>query len=86
MDRKEANLNLLVGEYKALGHEAAGGDVGDPDINWNKLEALLLRESAWTRRGAIELVSLVRNYGSFFLRNAAALALALGIEDGDKGL
>ncbi len=39
----------------------------------------------WTDRGARALVSLAQDYGAFMLRNALALAIALGKEDGDLG-
>jgi hypothetical protein len=40
----------------------------------------------WTTIGAKYLVDLVADYGAFVLRNAFALAVAAGIEDGDLGL
>jgi len=39
----------------------------------------------WTSSGASELLALVENYGAFMLRNALALAVVLGKEDGSKG-
>lgn len=46
----------------------------------------LVSESAWTERGAREVVQLARNYGWSILRNALALAEAMEIEDGEYGL
>jgi hypothetical protein len=80
-----ASLDLLVGEYEVLIEEARFLDAGS-DGDWSTLEALLIRDAGWSHRGASEIVRLIRGYGSFFLRNAAALAVALGIEDGQKGL
>jgi hypothetical protein len=40
----------------------------------------------WTQEGAAQVAALSREYGAFVLRNALALATALGIEDGLLGL
>jgi len=85
MATNQTNLGVLLDEYEVLVDEAGGGLDGQ-DIDWSKLEALMIRDSQWTKRGASELISVVRDYGSFFLRNAAALALALGTEDGIRRL
>lgn len=37
----------------------------------------------WTEVGARSVVSLANDYGAFMLRNALALAIALGKEDGE---
>jgi len=48
--------------------------------------AKMLRDNHdWTEEGAEELVRVAVKYGSFFLRNALALAVALNIEDGSEG-
>ena len=39
----------------------------------------------WTERGAEVIVGLTRDYGAFMLRNALALAIVLGREDGRLG-
>ena len=45
-----------------------------------------LRDSGdWTESGALEVVRLANDYGVFMLRNALALAIAMGKEDGDRG-
>jgi hypothetical protein len=85
MATNQTNLGVLLDEYETLVDELGGG-LDDQDIDWSKLEALLIRDSEWTERGASELINVVRDYGSFFLRNAAALALALGTEDGTRRL
>lgn len=46
----------------------------------------LTREGGWTEDGAKELLSLARTYGTSILRNALALASAMRIEDGTRGL
>ncbi len=45
----------------------------------------LCRNADWTARGAQEILELVKNYGTFILRNALAVAVVLGVEDGNKG-
>jgi hypothetical protein len=50
------------------------------------IDGALVRDHDWTEQGAEMLLHLAREYGSFVLINAAALAMALGIEDGAAGL
>ncbi len=49
----------------------------------------LLRELSvsadWSVAGARELIKLANNYGAFMLRNALAIAVVLGKEDGLDG-
>ena len=42
----------------------------------------LVNDGDWTKRGAQEVVDLASTHGIFILRNALALACAMGIEDG----
>lgn len=58
----------------------------DKEIDWDKVVDLLCKDGDWTTQGAEILVQLVRDYGSFILRNALALAIAAKIEDGRLGL
>lgn len=51
-------------------------------IDWKRIEAKLHNEMEWTNDGAEQLAALVRDYGAFVLRNALALAISMGIEDG----
>jgi hypothetical protein len=44
----------------------------------------LVKSANWTENGADELLMLVNDYGAFMLRNALALAIVLGQEDGDR--
>jgi len=55
--------------------------VDDKDIT----EALV-SDHDWTEEGATEVIRLATDKGSFLLRNALALAIALKIEDGNQGL
>ncbi|MGB8226968.1 MAG: hypothetical protein WCE45_08935, partial [Sedimentisphaerales bacterium] len=56
------------------------------EIDWDKLIDLLCSNGDWTREGAEALVAIVKNYGSFILKNALALAVATNIEDSELGL
>ncbi len=52
----------------------------------SQLRATLVRDAEWTEEGAQAVVMLAKQYGSFVLANALALAEALGIEDGEAGI
>jgi hypothetical protein len=72
------NVSGLVEEYRVL--------LGDTDRDSSdRLEDVLTREAEWSEEAAAHLLQLARTYGSFMLRNALALSLALGIEDGELG-
>lgn len=53
------------------------------NVDMNSLVRRLSSEHDWTERGAQAITSLANDYGTFMLRNALALAIALGKEDGD---
>jgi hypothetical protein len=76
-ERDEANVSSLVEEYEAVLEPLP--DEPSPEV----LAAALRRECEWTEEGAAALVQLAQQYGSFVLRSALALALALDIEDGE---
>ena len=46
---------------------------------------MLVKEAEWTPEAAADLLRPARDYGSFMLRNALAISLALDIEDGELG-
>jgi hypothetical protein len=71
-------VTALVGEYRTLFAEV---DSHSPD----SLKRVLVREGEWTPEAAAHLLRLARQYGSFLLRNALAVSLALDIEDGELG-
>jgi transcriptional regulator with XRE-family HTH domain len=73
-----ADLTGLIGEYRAL----LGGF---RRRRRESVEAVLTKEADWTSGAAQHLVQLAGDYGSFMLRNAAAIAIALDIEDGELG-
>lgn len=76
-------IENLLSEYATVVEEA-----GSPDSAqyWARLNGNLIATSEWSSPAAQHLVELARNYGSFVLRNAYALACALDIEDGDIGI
>jgi len=73
------NVSFLTHEYQSIISDVDGFDR-------ESLKERLVRDADWTFRGAEEVLCLAERYGSFILRNALALSLALGIEDGDTGL
>ena len=72
------DVGSLVGEYRAL----LQGTSDDP---LGSLEDKLAREGEWSLLAASHLVYLAKQYGSFMLRNALAVSMALEIEDGELG-
>lgn len=72
------NVGGLVEEYETL--------FADADTDSHKsLETVLVDDAEWTPQAAEHLLRLAREYGSFMLRNALAISLALDIEDGELG-
>ena len=72
------NVSSLVDEYRGL--------LGGASAEWlETLEDLLIHEADWSPLAASHLLQLAQKYGSFMLRNALAISLALEIEDGDLG-
>ena len=69
------DVSNLVEEYRNL-FEGVDAD---------SLEDTLTREAEWTPEAAEHLLQLATAYGSFMLRNALAISLALDIEDGALG-
>jgi hypothetical protein len=72
------DVTKLVEEYRDL---FEGADADAPD----SLEDALMHGAEWTPEAAAHLVRLATAYGSFILRNALAISLALNIEDGELG-
>jgi len=72
------NVTVLVDEYRSVfaTHSAEDSE---------SLCRVLEESGEWTPRASKHLIELARNYGSFMLRNALAVSLALAIEDGDLG-
>jgi len=72
------NVAGLVAEYRFLFE-------GVPRNRQGCLESVLVHEAEWTPEAASHLLLLVNAYGSFMLRNALAISLALDVEDGELG-
>jgi len=80
-------LQSTIEEYETLVAAAAADAQAEMrQTEWGKLAEILRHEGAWTPLGSEAVLSLAREYGSFVLRNALAMAIALGIEDGKRGL
>ena len=75
---RDHDVSGLLGEYSSLFSEDQLQDEGT-------LLDKLTTEAEWTPQAAEHLMYLARTYGSFVLRNALAVSLALGIEDGEIG-
>lgn len=78
-------LDSLVSEYKSLLCESLSKNNQD---NYNEEHIIenLTKSADWSPRGASEILGLANNYGAFVLRNALAIAVTLGKEDGALGL
>ncbi len=72
------SVGSLVEEYR----NSLGG-IGAEDAE--SLIRALQETGDWTPRASEHLVALARNYGSFMLRNALAVSIALEMVDGDLG-
>ena len=77
-------LDLQIDEYRSMAsiQGAAAADLLDA----TSIVKDLVRDHDWTRRGAETLVELAEAYGAFVLKNAYALAVAIGKEDGELDL
>jgi len=74
-------LESTVSEYRVIVERATAGK----NVDMNSLVRSLSVAHDWTDPGAHTVVLLANEYGAFMLRNALALAIALGKEDGDLG-
>jgi 3-hydroxyisobutyrate dehydrogenase-like beta-hydroxyacid dehydrogenase len=74
-------LQSVISEYKSI-LVRIGGRTEQP-LRIENLIRELCRSHDWTDNGAGTVVSLANDYGVFMLRNALALAIALGKEDGE---
>lgn len=73
-------VHNLVKEYQS----SLNGQVGVSALE--SMRSALITQHDWTPLGAQHVTDLANNYGVMVLRNALAVALALGIEDGVFGL
>jgi len=81
-----ADIQGLVEEYSALIGEARNASQRlAPKKARELVQGALVAGADWTPQAAERLTELAVGYGSFMLRNALALAIALGHEDGALG-
>jgi hypothetical protein len=79
-------VSALVDEYQTILSNQLKTFSPDNDKKCEAIKEMLHKEADWTPNGAEAVVDLATNYGSFVLRNALAVAIALNIEDGKLGL
>ena len=76
-------LHSAISEYESLLAHVA--EISTQSLRSERLIQELRRKHDWTDGGASAVVSLANDYGAFMLRNALAMAIALGKEDGELG-
>ncbi len=86
MDSVTYLFQNTVQEYQNLLNDVKVYGLGTRHLNWNNIINKLQTGAGWTEEGADHIAALARNCGSFILRNALAVAIALDIEDGKLGL
>ena len=78
-------INGLTEEYRALFEQPDRKMSSPSKFSFEEMVELLVNKEEWSPRAAEHLCNLASGYGSFMLRNALALSLALQIEDGELG-
>lgn len=71
-------IGLFVDEYDGLFESVKDNKI-------DTLRDLLISKVEWSDQAASHLLQMVKDNGAFILRNALAISLALGIEDGELG-
>ena len=71
-------IESLISEYQSTVEHCSTHD-------HNNLARALAQDHEWSDEGARAIIDLANNYGSFMLKNALALSIALEKEDGDLG-
>jgi hypothetical protein len=77
-------VDSLVNEYTSLFH---GKMINESDAQHDAAGIVeeLVVSADWSASAAQELIRLAEHYGAFMLRNALAVAVVLGKEDGSLG-
>jgi hypothetical protein len=77
-------VDSLIDDYETLLTQKS---LKNSPGEYNESEILqeLLVSAEWSLSAAREILRLVENYGAFMLRNALAIAVVLGKEDGSEG-
>lgn len=82
--REGEYVESLISEYETV---LGNRDLKDAQGGYD--ESGMVKELSgaadWSVYGASALLRLVDNYGAFMLRNALAIAVVLGKEDGSEG-
>ena len=82
--KTSAYVDALTEEYTVLLPEAGRGTDGE-GVDSQALVGRLVADGEWQWAGAEHLVNLAEENGVFMLRNALALAVAMGKDDGSLG-
>ncbi len=78
-------INRLTEEYRHLLKKPVSNMAGISKFATGEIKDLLVSKGEWSPRASEHLLDLASAYGSFMLRNALALSIALQIEDGELG-
>jgi hypothetical protein len=76
-------LESTIAEYEGLMRTDGSDDL--LQFSDDQIAKRLSDSFDWTNQGADAIVALANDYGIFMLRNALALAIVLGREDGRFG-
>jgi hypothetical protein len=82
--REGEYVDALIEEYEGLLTQKSLRNSRGEYIESEILKELSV-SADWSRSAARELLRLSENYGAFMLRNALAVAVVLGKEDGSAG-
>jgi hypothetical protein len=82
--REGKYVDSLIGEYQTI---LARRSPKNANSEYDEAEILkeLVVSADWNISAAREILRLVEDYGAFMLRNALAIAVVLGKEDGAAG-
>lgn len=84
MMKTSAYVDALTEEYTTL-LSGAGLATDGEGVDSQALVGRLVADGEWRWAGAEHLVNLAKENGVFMLRNALALAVAMGRDDGSLG-
>ena len=77
-------VDALIHEYEALLTQKSLRNSRGEYVE-SEIVKELSASAEWSTSAARELLRLAENYGAFMLRNALAIAIVLGKEDGSEG-
>ncbi len=78
-------IESLILEYRDTVAHCSARSQAETLPDYEGLALALAQDHDWTEQGARAIIDLANNYGSFMLKNALALSIALGREDGELG-